>query len=105
MTEEFEEITASQGSLWMPEQKGDEIEGEVVGIKENQFQKQQHTLKAKSGDLFVIPTYTVLSGNDVSDGKLSSIKIGDYIRITYLGETKSKKGVLYKDFEVKKRKS
>ena len=98
----FEEVT--QGNLWMPEEKGDEIEGEVVDIKTNQFDKQQHKLKAPSGEEFIIPTYTVLSGSELSDGKLSSIKVGDYIKIIYLGDQKSKKGTLYKDFKVEKAK-
>lgn len=94
MTKErkFKEIDSA--NLWLAENKDDSIEGEVVSIDTDQFDKKQHTLKAPSGEEFAIPSYTVLVT------KLKNIAVGDYVKITYLGELKSKKGALYKDFKV-----
>jgi len=90
----FEEIVSA--NLWLAEKEGDQIEGEIVEIGMNQFDKQQATIKAPSGEKFALPSYTVLTT------KLGNAKIGDYVRVTYLGDEKSQKGVDYKNFKVEK---
>lgn len=95
---EFEEVTS--GNLWIPEDKDQEIEGEVVKIGISTFddKKKSVTIKAQSGTEFLLPNHLVL------ENKLDEIIIGDYVKVTYLGEVKGKKGTLYKDYKVEKAK-
>ncbi len=92
----FEEVVSNP--MWKPEKENDEFEGEVMEFKKGLYSERQAVVKAPSGDLFNLPSYTVL------ENKMATIEVGDYIKVTYVGTKKSDKGVEYKDFKLEKAK-
>lgn len=93
----FDEIVSNP--MWKPEKEGDSIEGEVIEFTKGLYSDRQPSIKAPSGDLFAIPSHTVL------ENKMTVIEVGDYVKITYLGEVEGKKGGnTYKDFKLERAK-
>ena len=74
------------------ENKDDSIEGVYLGAVEGKFGKD-YEVEDKEG-------IKTIFGNTVLATKLLNVKAGSKIRISYLGEVKSKEGRLYKDFKV-----
>lgn len=91
-TKIFKEVTGVE-NLWRPEKVDESVEGEVKNIGEGNFGRE---LSIEKDDVkATLPSLTVLNT------KLKGVKVGDYIRVTYLGEVRSKKGnSLYMDFKV-----
>lgn len=65
--------------IWLPKEKEEFIEGEVVEISDGQYGRQI-TLKNEAGDTNTTPSHKVLQS------RLSEIKMGDWIRVVYKGE-------------------
>ena len=95
MNEEYEEVNPE---IWKPLNKGDEIKGFYLGV-----QKEVGEYKS---NLYSIETQTGIKnffGNIVLNDKMIFIKVGENIKIEYLGEVKGKKKT-YKDFKISKKK-
>ena len=88
----FEEVVSKP--VFNFEEVGNSIEGEFVGTEDGQF-GDNFLIKVKSGEVFTVFGKTVLTT------KMKSVTPASIVRITYLGEVKSKKGgTMYKDFSV-----
>lgn len=93
MTEDkYEEVTA-EGIKF--EKEGDSIEGVLESVTPStQYEGQNnYDIKTKDGIKTVF-------GTTVLNTKLAKISLGSKIKIVYLGETKSKSGRFYRDFQV-----
>ena len=88
----FEEVKSKP--VFNFEEAGSEIEGEYVGAEPGQY-GDNFLIKCASGETFTVFGKTVLST------KMKSVPAKSIVKITYLGEVKSKKGgTMYKDFKV-----
>ena len=88
----FKEIKGIE-NVWNAQEQR-EIEGTLVREEMGTYGKN-FVIKTASDKEFLVFGSTVLSS------KLASIETGKYIKITYLGEVKSKEsGRNYKDFKV-----
>ena len=88
----FEEVKSNP--VFGFENEGDKIEGKYIGTEDGQYGKN-FLIECKSGETFTVFGKTVLTT------KMLTVKSGSKVRITYLGEVKSKKGgTMYKDFKV-----
>ena len=92
---EWEEVVGSQG-IWLPTVKGDILQGSVQETRQGVYGVQV-IIKDEDDVLTTTPSHKALQS------KLSEVKIGDYIRIEYLGvdlpKVKGQQGVrLYKVF-------
>ena len=87
---EYEEIVA--GQVWTIEKEGDSIEGVF-----------KRTVAGQFGNNYVIATEDeelTVFGSTVLNTKMASVDEGSKVRLTYIGEKKSKEGRVYKDFKV-----
>ena len=87
----FKEIE-SASNIWNPADMK-EIEGEFIREEQGTYGKN-YVLKCPSKEEFLVFGTTVLNT------KMAKVAIGDYVRITFLEEVKSKDGRVYKDFKV-----
>jgi len=77
MERKFEKVE-SQMSFWKPESIGEEIEGEVTLVEEDDFGLR---VKIKSGnDEITLPSHKLLQN------RLKMVKVRDYIKVQYTGE-------------------
>lgn len=86
------------GESWNPEKAGDSIEGLLVDIESGVGPNESilYTLEVKGqGDISIW-------GSTVLDTRLKRTKIGEEVKVVYLGKKKSKKrkGATYKDYDV-----
>ena len=88
---EYEEVQG--GAVWVPQEKGDNIEGELTGTTQGQY-----------GDNFILKVPTgeemTVFGGAVINTKMRNVEVLKYVKITYIGEVKSSAGRVYKDFKV-----
>lgn len=77
MNEEWIESKGDSG-IWLPETKGDTLEGEVNEIKSGPYGAQL-TLEKADGDKVTTPSHKVLQY------RIGSVKVGDFVRIVYAG--------------------
>ena len=81
------------GEFWKPDEAGEELQGEIVGIADDEKFGKQYTIVTDEGKTSVTPSHAVLQS------RLKLLKVGDYVRIIYDGKQASKtKG--YKDMEL-----
>jgi len=71
-------------NFWAPAKEGEIIEGDVLDIISGSF-GNQHILKLDDKTTIMTPSHKILQS------KLAQVKIGDYVRITYVDETESTK--------------
>ena len=92
MTErKFKEIKTN---AWQYSTEGDSIEGEFLRIEAGGQYGNNYILKVKDEEVVVF-------GLTALHSKMAKAKIGQYIKVTYLGEVKSKSSKqIYKDFKV-----
>lgn len=90
LNDDWEEIKSAD--FWKPENKGDIIEGVLIGHNKRDF-GDSFDIETKDGTI-TLPTLAVLTT------KLNRIEIGKLVKIEYIGETKSGSGKIYKDFKV-----
>jgi hypothetical protein len=77
MEDKWEEVKSNQG-IWLPTKAGEEIEGAIIGLEQNQYGIQAR-IETKTGEL-ITPSHKVLQA------RLRECKIGDYIRIVFVKE-------------------
>lgn len=79
---------------WTPKQDGELIEGILVQMQPKQAElSARYTLDTENGLMLVW-------GSTVLDNRMSYVKIGQHVRITFKGATKNKKGQPLKIFKV-----
>ncbi len=94
------EVSAGQFAPFYPfEKDGDNVAGKIINSHESQFSTQDnpqtvYDIKTFEEEIYALPTSTVAT----SLYKNSNLKIGDYVKMTYKGEVKSKRGRNVKDF-------
>jgi hypothetical protein len=81
--------------FWVPEEKGDEISGVYLGFKEDigQNKSRLYSIENEEGKMNVW-------GSKVLDGKMMIIKIGQQVKIVFLGRVKSEGKKEYKGYDV-----
>lgn len=78
MENEWEEVKGDAGGIWLPQKKDEQIEGEIVEIKQGQYGIQVTVLNAK-GSKMSTPSHKALQS------RLGGFQVGDFIKIVYLG--------------------
>lgn len=94
---EFEEINPT---IWKPEEKGDNIVGELVSKNKNVGVNLSNTyhIKTKEGVMMVW-------GSTILDQRLEFTELGNIVRITFEGMTENKRGQDVKLFKVERAKT
>lgn len=82
--------------VWKPASKEDKVEGEFLRTKEEvgANKSKLHCFRNSNGGEFSIWGSTVL------DDRMAYVKPGDYVRVTFKGEEKNKRGQPVKIFKV-----
>jgi len=88
---EYEEIKSKVFSF---EKVGDSIEGELIDVSEGKF-GMDYVIQKDNED------YTIF-GTAVLRNKMKSVKIGEKVKITFLGLVESKHDNPYKNWKVEK---
>ena len=83
MTEWKKVESDSQLNFWHPEQKDEELSGEVVKREEGNF-GAQYTLRKDDGSEVTTPSHKVLQA------RMEKTAIGQTVRIVFIGEVPSK---------------
>lgn len=82
---EWEKQEGTSG-MWMPENVGDTLVGEVVSVTEGAF-GMNYSIKGEGGIEILTPSHKVLQV------RLSKVKVGDVVKLVYTGtEPPSVKG-------------
>lgn len=93
---DFETI---EPNVWKPEEKEESIEGVVLNKEVN--------IGVNNSNLYHLESESTIRsvwGSAVLDSRMQFIKVGDFIRITYKGLEKNKRGQETKIFQVQRRK-
>jgi hypothetical protein len=77
INDEWEEQEGNQ--YWKPTEKGEEIQGEIVGVRESTY-GSVYDIKQQNGEVITTSSYKALLA------RLSQVKIGDEVKIVYDGE-------------------
>lgn len=93
----MEFVEVQQPSAWKPEKDGDNIEGELTAKKTHIGVNDSNLYHLKKDDVV-----TSIWGSKVLDQRLELVEVGTYVRITYKGTEKNKKGQDVKIFKVEK---
>ena len=82
--------------VWKPEQKGDAIEGRLVN------KVPRDDTKSMSAKYYVDNESGIqmVWGSAILEDRMAYVKVGQYIRITYNGQDKNKKGQKVNLFQV-----
>jgi len=88
---EYEEIKSKVFSF---EKVGDSIEGELIDVSEGKF-GMDYVIQKDNED------YTIF-GTAVLRNKMKSVKIGEYVKITFEGLVEGKNENPYKNWKVEK---
>lgn len=65
--------------IWIPENEGAVLEGEIVNINSEAQYGTQYTVRTKNGDEILTPSHKVLQN------RMQKAKIGTKVRIIYKG--------------------
>lgn len=77
-TNEWEE-QKSIGNIWIPNEIGDTLEGDIIDITTGNYGKQ-YLIETKDGKQVLTPSHKVLQG------RMNGIVRGDTVRLVYVGE-------------------
>lgn len=93
----WEEIISNgiEGDYWIPNTKGQQIEGNIVEFLEDQYEKTQVLLELENEEQITLPGHADLQN------KYNKLSEGDYIRIT-LRDIKKSKNPEYADKNIYK---
>lgn len=78
MAEEWEKQEGA--NIWLPEEKGDELRGEVVKVNLEGTYGPQWTIRQEDDEEIRTPSHKVLQN------RMSSVKVGSTVKIVYLDE-------------------
>lgn len=88
--EKREELTRFP-PIWKPQEKGEELVGEIVSKREDEKFGFSLVMKDKDGEEVSTPSHKNLSGTLKGNFESGKLKVGDKIAITYLGMRQAKK--------------
>jgi hypothetical protein len=71
---------AGNSGVWLPEEKGAILEGEVLEVVEGQYGRQISVQDIKTMEIIKTPSHKALQC------RLVHVKVMDKVRITYLGQ-------------------
>lgn len=94
--EEFGEVEPELPDIWLPEESGEVLEGEIIEIGDMTWGLAA-IVKMKSGETIQTPAHKLLQS------RLKKLDHGDYIRIVYKGTMRTKGGRKAEDYSVYKR--
>ena len=82
--------------IWVPENKGDEISGVYLDVQHEigENKSNLYTLEVKEGKTLCF------WGCKVLDGKMTAVKIGQQVKVLFLGKVSPEGGREYKDYDV-----
>ena len=83
--------------FWSPENPEDSVSGFYISKQENFGENKSNLYNIETSE-----GVKSVWGSTVLDNKMKLVKIGDDIRIIYLGKVKPEKGREYKDFKIQK---
>ena len=88
MANKWEKVEA--GNAWKPEKEGDEIFGLLIGKEENvgQYNSTLYQIQKTGDEGEVVEVW----GSTVLDQRLKNTKIGEEVKITFLGKGKASGG-------------
>jgi hypothetical protein len=92
MTEEWTKV---QSEIWNPE-AGDEISGIYLGFQPEVGDNKSNLYKIETSEGKQLDIW----GSKVLDGKMVSIKVGQQVKIKFMGKIKPPKGKEYKSYEI-----
>ena len=84
-------------TLWTPENEGDEIAGKLSKVDTEIGKHKSKVYHLEMENKNILSVY----GSKVLDDKMSFIKVGEKIKIIYLGRVKGKDAE-YKNFDVER---
>ena len=93
---EFEEI---EPSVWKYEKEGDSVEGVLIRKEEEVGPNKSNTYHLEKGEKQVM-----VWGTTIIDNKMSYVKVGEYVKITYKKTETNKLNQPVKVFKVEKQK-
>ena len=67
-------------AMWLPENKGDELVGEVIAVHNDGDYGLNHTIKNDKGEEVLTNSHKVLQS------RMKKAKVGTMVRIVYTGE-------------------
>ncbi len=83
-----------QNQAWKPEKSGDFIEGTLQEKVKGRYGKDDYILKKGKEQVTVF-------GNTVLESKMRGVKVGDKLKITFMGVKQNESGDQdYKDFKI-----
>lgn len=91
----YEEVKG--GDLWLPKEGGEQREGKVTGINPKGLYGLSVTILSKDGAEILLPSHKMLQSQLVK----AQLKVGDYIRITYIGNKQGHKND-YEEYKLEK---
>ena len=96
---EQDEWVSTEPQIWKEEEKGDTIEGKLVGKREKggKYGNASYLIENDEG-------VHVVFGTTVLEDRMRAVKTGDMIRIVFKGTEKNKRSENTKIFEVFKKK-
>ena len=82
--------------IWVPGNKGDEISGVYLNVQNEVGENKSnlYTLEVKEGKTLAF------WGSKVLDGKMSAVKVGQQVKVLFLGKVTPDGGREYKDYDV-----
>jgi len=93
MEEQWDKV---QTDVWVPENKGDEISGVYLSV--------QPEIGENKSNLYIIEVEEGKTisfwGSKVLDGKMLAVKVGQQVKVLFLGKVKPEKGREYKEYDV-----
>jgi len=93
MEEQWDKV---QTEIWVPENKGDEISGIYLNVQLEVGENKSnfYTFEVEEGKTMAF------WGSKVLDGKMLAVKVGQQVKVVFLGKVKPDKGREYKDYDV-----
>ena len=84
--DEWEEVDRMLPAVWLPEEEGESLEGEVLEKVEGMYGEQLVLGNTEKNIQLRTPSHKVLQR------KLKAVNVGDWIKIEYSGQIKTKTG-------------
>lgn len=84
--------------IWEYAKAGDELIGTVKEIKRGKFACDNYIIEDKNKALWMV------WGKSILNSRMTNVAIGDTVKIVYLGEVKTAKGMSAQNFEIYKAK-
>ncbi len=93
MEEQWDKV---QTDVWVPEKEEDEISGIYLGVQKEVGENKSnlYTIEVEEGKTMAF------WGSKVLDGKMLALKVGQQVKILFLGKVKPEKGREYKGYDV-----